>query len=595
MKKIITVSSLFTLVISFFVLPSVVSAAPLTVGNDNTVRGQVDGNSNFAVIDINHPSTALGVLNSFAYYATSTNPFRFVLVDSTSKVLWLSDAITPAGTGAQTYTPPSYVVVHQGDNLGLYFPSTGTITFDSTGAIASSTASGLGVPIIGATLTFTATSSRTYSFVGNGQIGELPSVPSILSPSNGATLTSAAFTQIDWTDAAGTFTPMTYQYEVYSDTAYTNLLYQSGWLTDSSIPTAGSADGVYYVRVRAQDSLGDLSNWSNGAVSPYVITVSEAVLPGLPTVPAITLPANGANLNSSILTKVDWTNSTGSSTPITYQYEAYSDAAYTSLVYQSGWLSASEIPTPNTPDGVYYLRVRAKDNSGNLSDWSNSPADPYVITVSTSVTPGIISAPMIFFPAKGSTINSLALSKVNWTNATALATPITYQYEAYSDAAYSSLVYQSGWLPVSEIPTPNTPEGVYYVRVRAKDNSGNLGGWSNGPDKPYSFTVNNSTPIKPGIPGKGHGKENGNDNNNGHGHDNNNGRNTYNYPVPKGWYKNFDKFWQRFSGQIQNNQNNYHSVMGSNITENQNNKNNHFTGNLINSGRSNLSSSHRGK
>jgi len=113
--------------------------------------------------------------------------------------------------------------------------------------------------------------------------------------------------------------------------------------------------------------------------------------PTAPTVPTIIHPANGAILTSAQMDKVDWTDSTGATTPILYQYQAYSDAAYTSLVYDSGMtLANSEIPTPGTPVGTYYLRVRAQGSTGPASDWSNGSENPYKVTV--SVNPFVVPA-----------------------------------------------------------------------------------------------------------------------------------------------------------------------------------------------------------
>ncbi len=106
-----------------------------------------------------------------------------------------------------------------------------------------------------------------------------------------------------------------------------------------------------------------------------------------PSVPAIVLPSSSAVVTQSALTKVDWTDSTGTHAPFTYQYEAYSDAAYSSLVYSSGWLGDSEIPTAGTPIGTYYLRVRAMDSVGAQSAWSNGSGTPYMVTVVADPAP----------------------------------------------------------------------------------------------------------------------------------------------------------------------------------------------------------------
>ena len=145
-----------------------VGATTLTVGNDTTARAIVDTYGNFVIIDTNHPVTASGGLNTFSYYASNTNAFRFVLVDSANKVLWISDQITPAGTGIQTFTPVSPVVVHAGDNLGLYFTSTGTIPFEYAGNPAQYMPNNSGLPTVGQTLAYESSNNRTYSFVATG-------------------------------------------------------------------------------------------------------------------------------------------------------------------------------------------------------------------------------------------------------------------------------------------------------------------------------------------------------------------------------------------------------------------------------------------
>lgn len=122
----------------------------------------------------------------------------------------------------------------------------------------------------------------------------------------------------------------------------------------------------------------------------------ESEVPTMPTTPVITSPANGAVVTVSNMVEVDWTDSTGTFTPFEYQYQAFSDAAYTANLYTSGWLTDSKIPTPGTPPGDYYVRVMARDSAGNLSDWSNDAGTLYKITVIadpvTPVTPANMDA-----------------------------------------------------------------------------------------------------------------------------------------------------------------------------------------------------------
>jgi hypothetical protein len=102
----------------------------------------------------------------------------------------------------------------------------------------------------------------------------LPSVPEILSPANGSSVTTADLVKIDWTDSVGgTYPPFEYQYQAFSDSGYTNSVYLSSWLTNSEIPTPGTPVGDYYLRVRAKDANGSETAWSNGFGSEYKITV----------------------------------------------------------------------------------------------------------------------------------------------------------------------------------------------------------------------------------------------------------------------------------------------------------------------------------
>ncbi|HVF69624.1 MAG TPA: calcium-binding protein, partial [Xanthomonadales bacterium] len=113
-------------------------------------------------------------------------------------------------------------------------------------------------------------------------------------------------------------------------------------------------------------------------------------------------------VTQAALVKIDWTDSVGANPPFQYQYEAFSDAGYTNSVYQSVWLAASEIPTPGTPVGEYYLRVRARNASLVESAWSNDASNPYHITV--------VANPINAFPVPAECNQAIAYNKIEGTN-----------------------------------------------------------------------------------------------------------------------------------------------------------------------------------
>ncbi len=138
-------------------------ASSIQVGNAPTNRSNLDSYTNFTVVDSNVPASASGTLGIFTYYATNTNPFEFLLVDSGNVVQWISPTITPSLVGINTWNAPSAVNVQAGWNIGAHFDSTSTIPFDLTGAPAFYSPNNDGIPVISVLLPIEGTSTRTYS------------------------------------------------------------------------------------------------------------------------------------------------------------------------------------------------------------------------------------------------------------------------------------------------------------------------------------------------------------------------------------------------------------------------------------------------
>lgn len=104
-----------------------------------------------------------------------------------------------------------------------------------------------------------------------------PSLPTHLSPADGSTLTSAALTDIDWTDVTDPSSPVTYYYQSSNSSAtnpdgsFVTPIYNSGALSSSHIPASGTPNGLYYWHVRAVDNVGNSSAWTTA----WSITVAD--------------------------------------------------------------------------------------------------------------------------------------------------------------------------------------------------------------------------------------------------------------------------------------------------------------------------------
>lgn len=168
MKKITFFLATFIVVSAMVSTP--VSAAGLTVGNDSTARTVTDTRADFAIVDTNHPATVNGSLTSFSYYASTTNTFRFIVVDGSNVIKWVSEEITPVDVGVNNYSPATPVDMEIGWNIGMYFKSTGTIPFDYGGTPAPYTFGGIGTPVVGNSLVIDNYSGRTYSLVATGTL-----------------------------------------------------------------------------------------------------------------------------------------------------------------------------------------------------------------------------------------------------------------------------------------------------------------------------------------------------------------------------------------------------------------------------------------
>jgi len=166
MKKILAILGGLVLIFAFV---SSVDAAVLSIGNDDEPRPVVDTYHNFTIIDTNNPATANGEIDTFKYYASNTNPFKFVVVDGSGVVKWISSLITPASAGKYTYS--EVVPVNTGWNVGLYFQSTGTVPFAYDGAAdpAYYEPNNAGEPTVDETLSYAGSSDRYYSFVATGK------------------------------------------------------------------------------------------------------------------------------------------------------------------------------------------------------------------------------------------------------------------------------------------------------------------------------------------------------------------------------------------------------------------------------------------
>jgi len=164
---------------------------------------------------------------------------------------------------------------------------------------------------------------------------------------------------------------------------------------------------------------------SAAALDNVAVTATDTTAP---VAPSIVSPADNSFLTTASLDKIDWTDVTDSSAPVTYVYSSsFSattniDGSFAAPIYTSGALSTSEIATAGTPAGVYYVSVKAVDAVGNSSPWTT----PIQITVDNTA-PALSLPSNITQEATGPTGNVVTYvatsTDVDPTNPTVNCTP----------------------------------------------------------------------------------------------------------------------------------------------------------------------------
>lgn len=140
--------------------------------------------------------------------------------------------------------------------------------------------------------------------------------------------------------------------------------------------TTGIADGDYVIKLEARDAFGqknpdlapvpDDPEKPNDSVDWITITVTNP-----PSVPVLEWPINN-EVTSDNTPLMQWSDSTDNDGIKGYYYRVYIGSP-TGPVWpnETGlFIVNSEYQAGTTADGDYYWQVRAEDNNGNLSDWT---------------------------------------------------------------------------------------------------------------------------------------------------------------------------------------------------------------------------------
>jgi len=183
-------------------------------------------------------------------------------------------------------------------------------------------------------------------------------------PSGGATAVEGYSATMTWSAASDSGTGVVrYEYRVAADSGYEEILAE-GTTETCSFSVENYRIGTYYWQVRAEDSVGNLSEWS---LSKSFTTV-DTVVPGTPTNLDFDVE-NGETLTVIWDAVVD-DDLLGSGLK-GYEIQIASDSAFANIV-KTVSVSATEATIENLANATYYMRVCAVDNAGNKSGWTET-------------------------------------------------------------------------------------------------------------------------------------------------------------------------------------------------------------------------------
>ncbi|MEM2427431.1 MAG: hypothetical protein QXZ52_04430, partial [Candidatus Hadarchaeales archaeon] len=155
---------------------------------------------------------------------------------------------------------------------------------------------------------------------------------------------------------------------------------------------------------------------------------------------------------------------------------------------ENAWISSTSYETSFKEDGIWWWRVLARDNAGNtglFSDWRRFRVD--------TLPP---SAPSPLSPENDRWVQTSPI--LSWGAVEENSLPVTYNLVVLYYP--SLLVRENVWTDSTSFAT-TLDEGRYLWRVRARDNAGNVGPWSEN----RLFGVDNTPPsgVEPLLPESG--------------------------------------------------------------------------------------------
>ncbi|MCF6175120.1 MAG: hypothetical protein L3J71_05095, partial [Victivallaceae bacterium] len=310
----------------------------------------------------------------------------------------------------------------------------------------------------------------SYSFSNRAQSETTP--PSI--PTGLSQVVNPEAVEFSWNDSSDASGIDHYEL-VLSDSSDFSTPVFTGNPTTSSFSTAVWAVGVSnYWRVRAQDTEGNVSGWSE--VQSFT-ALADTTPPSVPV--GLDQIVNSESIDFS------WDDSTDAFGVTAYEVALSDNSSFSTTTF-TGSPADSEISADVWTYGVTnYWRVRALDAAGNKSDWSevqsfDGPADTTPPSIPADLKYDISSGNINFDWSDSTDASGIAgyeinvVSIVNWTIPVFIGTP--------TESNISTAIWDHGGF-------------THFWKVRAQDTEGNWSNWTS-----YIFFTIPADTTPPSVP-----------------------------------------------------------------------------------------------
>lgn len=297
------------------------------------------------------------------------------------------------------------------------------------------------------------------------EIPTTPEAPTLSSPDNNS-LISDPNPELVWNAVDG---GVSYHVQIATDSGFTSIVQEQEDITELTYTASTLAEGKYYWRVQAKNIADAYGSWSS--VRNFSIDLVG------PAVPVLLSPASGTFATGMPTFK--WSSSEGA---VYYQFEFSTDSDPETYEFRSEEISGTSYkPLTKTLTIEYYWFVRARDDAGNWSAWS----DPFTITVEQP-TPKKVT---LSSPTNGSLTNDNT-PELEWNLVEYSA---YYNVQIATDSRFTNIVQEQDDVIGLTFTTDELPDGRYYWRVRAKNEIGEYGSYSS----KWYFKVDTTAPDAP--------------------------------------------------------------------------------------------------